>query len=1061
MHPWKRFLFFLGLLYSLILPRTLASQAAPPNPDLIQRLEEQSGASIQVAYHSETGQMRFLSAEPSHPFPVETGLPAGTASAEAVARQFLNEYGPLFGTHDPAGDLVLLQEKPTEAGRSIVRFQQVYQGIPILAGELNVLLAEGGGVLSVNGELLPGLDLEVTPRIDPSAAQQVALEQVAKLYGLAAGQLAATAPQLWIFNPALLGSPGPRRASLVWRMEVTSTDLLPLRELVLVDAHAGFVALHFNQVDSALSIRTYTANNSTSLPGTLVCDQSDPSCSAGDTHAQGAHQAAVDTYNYYETFFGRDGVDDAGYALKATVHYGLNFDNAYWDGTQIVFGDQSGWPLADDVVAHEITHAVTEYESRLFYYYQSGAINEALSDIFGELIDQWNGRGTDTMDAAWLVGEDVTGFGVLRSMADPPAFGDPDSMNSPNYFCDEADTGGVHFNSGVASKAAYLLAQSEQPSLTFNGVAVAPIGPEKTARVFYTAQTQLLLSGSDYQDLASALPQACSLLAGSHGLTPADCQQVANAVAATHMAAQPPGCAAPAAPVCPAGLAPATLFADDLETPAAGLWSSTPLAGAVDEWYYPQTANPYAFDATYATSGAFNLWGYDYGTIGDYAIELTTPVALPAESQLYLSFNHAYGFEDSTSTGAEKYDGGILEYRTGLDWNDAGPLISDNGYTGTIDTDFSNPLSGRNAFTSESNGYITTRVDLTSLAGNDVQIRFRIGTDNSMDDYGWFIDDVRIYACSGSSQPPSSFGKGSPGHGTTGISTNPTLSWSSSTGATHYEYCYDTTDDNACSTWVSTTSTNTTLSSLLAGATYYWQVRAANAYAITYANGSSTAYWSFTTMPNSSPPAAFIKLNPGSGTTGVSINPTLSWSSSSGAEQYEYCYDTTGDNDCTFWIDNGASTSASLMGLNPGAPYYWQVRASNASGTTYADGASTDFWIFITQSSTPPGSFGKGSPADGASDLPVTPTLNWEASDGAASYQYCVDTSNDSTCDTGWVSTINTIANPGVLEMGTIYFWQVRAWNSTAGPTDANEGAWWSFTTQAGEGKFYFPMVIQ
>ena len=115
--------------------------------------------------------------------------------------------------------------------------------------------------------------------------------------------------------------------SLVWRMDVTPRALLPIRELVLVDARRGSVALHFNQVETARNRQTYTANNSTStaaLPGTLVCGESNPACSGGDSHAAAAHIHAGDTYNFYLNTLGRNSIDNAGMTITSTVHFAVN-----------------------------------------------------------------------------------------------------------------------------------------------------------------------------------------------------------------------------------------------------------------------------------------------------------------------------------------------------------------------------------------------------------------------------------------------------------------------------------------------------------------------------------------------------------------------------------------------------------------------------------------------------------------------------------------------------------------------------------------------------------------
>src|SRR3990172_13390344 len=151
----------------------------------------------------------------------------------------------------------------------------------------------------------------------------------------------------------------------------------------------------------------------------------------------------------------------------------------------MVYGDGSlktepqstwiGFPMADDVVGHELTHGVTQYESNLFYYYQSGAINESFSDLWGEFIDLTNLTGSDGPSDRWLMGEDVTNYGAIRDMENPPAFGDPDRMLSANYYKGAGDRGGVHINSGVNNKAVFLMTDGG----TFNGYTVGALGIDK------------------------------------------------------------------------------------------------------------------------------------------------------------------------------------------------------------------------------------------------------------------------------------------------------------------------------------------------------------------------------------------------------------------------------------------------------------------------------------------------------------------------------------------------------------------------------------------------------
>jgi hypothetical protein len=300
--------------------------------------------------------------------------------------------------------------------------------------------------------------------------------------------------------------------------------------------------------------------------------------------------------------------------------------------------------------------------------------------------------------------------------------------------------------------------------------------------------------------------------------------------------------------------------------------------------------------------------------------------------------------------------------------------------------------------------------------------------------------------------PPGAFNKTSPANGATNQSLNPSLSWGASSGVTSYEYCYDTTNDNACSGWTNNgSSASIGLSGLSTGTTYYWHVRAINSFGTTYANGSGTAFWSFTT---GFPPGAFNKTSPANSATDQSLSPSLSWGASSGVTSYEYCYDTTNDNACTGWTNNGSSTSIGLSGLSTGTTYYWHVRAINSFGTTYANGSSTAFWSFTT--GFPPGAFNKTSPANGATDQSLSPSLSWGASSGVTSYEYCYDTANDNAC-TGWTNNgSSTSIGLSGLSTSTTYYWHVRAINSF-GTTYANgaEDYYWSFTT----GSFLFTFI--
>ena len=178
-------------------PQSLAASPQAVEQALLNRVAERTGGRDEVAYHGETGKVRFIGTDQQHPLAPTADLRA--ASPEQAARSVLGEYAPLLGLRDASKDLRLLSQHPAGAGRSFVRFQQTYQAIPVVGGEIIVQLNPANQVLSIGGELLPDLALDTRPRIGAAAARQIALEQLAKDYGLAVGDLQASPPELWIF----------------------------------------------------------------------------------------------------------------------------------------------------------------------------------------------------------------------------------------------------------------------------------------------------------------------------------------------------------------------------------------------------------------------------------------------------------------------------------------------------------------------------------------------------------------------------------------------------------------------------------------------------------------------------------------------------------------------------------------------------------------------------------------------------------------------------------------------------------------------------------------------
>lgn len=215
----------------------------------------------------------------------------------------------------------------------------------------------------------------------------------------------------------------------------------------------------------------YDAQQKETLPGVQVRYEGQPS--NGDIAVDEAFDYLGITHDFFWNNWQRDSLDNEGMVLSGTVHYGHEYQNAFWNGEQMVFGDGDGeifnrFTIAIDVVAHELSHGVTETEAGLIYFEQSGALNESLSDVFGALVKQYQKQQTADQ-ADWLIGEGLLAEGIngkgLRSMSEPgtayddPLLGkDPQPGHMKDFIKTREDNGGVHLNSGIPNRAFYLAA---------------------------------------------------------------------------------------------------------------------------------------------------------------------------------------------------------------------------------------------------------------------------------------------------------------------------------------------------------------------------------------------------------------------------------------------------------------------------------------------------------------------------------------------------------------------------------------------------------------------------
>jgi Zn-dependent metalloprotease len=719
--PFRRVGFGLFALLAAAQGHAVAAGAAQDVDSTVRAMTAATGAPVTVTRSPATGTVTFLAAPLGRVIPLADPT-AMTPAAGALA--FVGQYAKAFGLTTDSAMQVTKVDAVDSVGMDHVRLQQLYRGIPVTGAEMTVHL-HGSGVAAVLAKTVPDLaGIDVTPAVDPDTAGRSAREAVGKP---TAGLREARSPRLEVFNRGLLeGGLGVTR--LAWFVEVVGEGV---REYVWVDARRGVVLLHFSQLTEIKSRQVFNANSGSTLPGQPLRGEGQPA--TGDPDADAAYDYSGDTYDYYLSQHGRDSFDGAGAPILSTVHFCPSaaecpYANAAWNGTQMVYGN--GFSRADDVDAHELTHAVTERTANLFYYMQSGALNESISDMFGETVDLTNGKGNDSASVRWLMGEDVPGLGAIRNMMNPSQFGDPDRVQGGHFYCVPEDNGGVHHNSGVTNHAYALMVDGG----TFNGYTIDGIGLAKAGKVVYRTLSAYLTSGSGFADFYDAMKQSCADLVGPlAGITSTDCAQVKQALDAVDLPNW--GCGWRTLPTNTCGGADVPVLTDDMENLFSGNWTT----GGGD--WTGGAGSPDVYFTGFAKSGVWSFWGYTPPVASDSVIAMTHSVLIPPMARL--RFNHAFDFEPA-------YDGGVVEYSAdeGATWHD---VTTFDGF-GSAPSQYlqyrtGNPLQGRLAFTGTSYGYTVSQAYLDSFEGQRLRFRFRIGTDSSGGDLGWFIDDVEIYNC--------------------------------------------------------------------------------------------------------------------------------------------------------------------------------------------------------------------------------------------------------------------------------------------------------------------------
>jgi Zn-dependent metalloprotease len=333
------------------------------------------------------------------------------------------------------------------------------------------------------------------------------------------------APPNVLVRIAQEGSPEQRDAAL--QTLATSVALRAQRETVgnaLRALDVGLAELTFLAPSAKTEITVFDVQNGGDfdLPGERRRGAGDPE--SDDAAVNEAYEGAEKTYNFFNDIFDRDSIDGAGLEIVSSVHYGVDYDNAAWTGAQMVYGDGGGGMFLRDsmtrdlaVIAHELTHGITDFTANLRYSKQSGALNESWSDVFGSLVKQHHlGQTADQAD--WLIGEGILDPALqgqaLRSMRAPGTahmFDDQPSdmdgfMDLPDDGNPINDNGGVHINSGIPNHAFFLAATD-----------IGGNAWEKPGQIWYATLTQRLRANSNFQEAATATVEVAGQLFGNGG----------------------------------------------------------------------------------------------------------------------------------------------------------------------------------------------------------------------------------------------------------------------------------------------------------------------------------------------------------------------------------------------------------------------------------------------------------------------------------------------------------------------------------------------------------------
>jgi len=604
----------------------------------------------------------------------------------------------------PDFDMVLLRSEKDNLGFTHYRYQQTYKGYPIHSN-IFIIHVKNNRIASMNGQLFSKLDVSATATLTEAQALGKAIDFVGadsykwqipdeeRLLKYTLDNENAT----WFPKGELMMVPSDNNFKglhyrLAYRFDIYAHQPMS-RQWIFVDASTGQVILTLQRIHSenqdmlanasataatkysgtrtimtdytgstyrlretgrGLGIETYDLNNGTNYGSAVDFTNSTTSWTAVnvDQVARDAHWGAEVTWDYYSIKHGRNSLDNAGFKLLSYIHYSTNYANAFWDGSRMTYGDGDATydPFTTlDICGHEITHGLTENTANLTYSYESGALNEGFSDIFGVSIEFY--AKPPSQSGNWTMGEEAGS--AFRSMSNPNLYSQPDTYQGTYWYTGSSDNGGVHYNSGVINFWYYLLCQGGSGTNDNNNAYnVTAITMAKAEKIAFRALTVYLTSSSQYTDARTCTLQACADLYGgcSQEMISTTNAWYAVGVGAAYSAATVDADFS-ACPSSQCSAAPFTANFTNLST-----------SGNTYKWYFGDgsTSTLTTPSHAYTSNGAYNVKLVAYGgTCGSDSITKSGYITVGPSYPCEVSIPGSGTGTTQTSCNGKLYDSGL------------------------------------------------------------------------------------------------------------------------------------------------------------------------------------------------------------------------------------------------------------------------------------------------------------------------------------------------------------------------------------------------------------------